>query len=365
MRDRTVRPTPPSALLPVLAALLLGSAACSTGAPTPDAPLASKESLDTILAHADGAFEGGDYEEAQATYEQALKRAPEDGHVVSRLATCYLKNRLVKRAEEVLTRYLEGHGSDRRALLVLARVLLRQGRLEPAATALREVLKGDPDDLLARYNLGFIAYRSRNYPEAETHLRRAIELSPGHPEAHYRLGVTLLAQNRLDDAIAALSRAVEVDPKHVGAHFNLANACARAGRTGEAKKHLDRYAELSGRSEAEEERKTQIATLTVGALQHLMNDRFEEALAEYSRVSALYPDDPMLHKEIGRLQLKLGRNEEALAALRRAVELDPRLSDAHYLLANLYRKMGDLAAAERELETFAMLETIPEGKSGY
>ena len=59
------------------------------------------------------------------------------------------------------------------------------------------------------------------------------------------------------------------------------------------------------------------------------------------------------------------RREAAEAASARAVELDPRLSDARYLLAALYRQMGDRAAAERELEVFAVLETIPEGKSGY
>ncbi len=68
---------------------------------------------------------------------------------------------------------------------------------------------------------------------------------------------------------------------------------------------------------------------------------------------------------MGQILILLSRRDEALAALRKAVELDPKLSDPHYLLSGLYRERGDAAAADRELTTFAALETIPEGKSGY
>ncbi|MCZ6696693.1 MAG: tetratricopeptide repeat protein [Acidobacteria bacterium] len=227
------------------------------------------------------------------------------------------------------------------------------------------MLVSDPDSLLAHYNLGFIAQRSRRYDEAETHLRHTIRLSPRHPEAHYRLGLTYLVQKRVEEAIAALEQAVEIDPDHVGAHFNLANAFARAGRMSQAEKYQRRYAELSGRSEAEVEIKTQIATLSTAALQHEMNERFSEALAEYEQLAEQFSDHAPLYERIGRLRMKLGRPQEALAALKRAIDLNPRLSDAHYLLAALYRQMGDREAADRELEVFAVLETIPEGKSGY
>jgi len=61
----------------------------------------------------------------------------------------------------------------------------------------------------------------------------------------------------------------------------------------------------------------------------------------------------------------LSRRDEAFTTLLKAVQLDPKLSDPHYLLAGLYRERGDEPSADRELATFAALETIPEGKSGY
>jgi predicted Zn-dependent protease len=323
------------------------------------------ESLQTTLQHADTSFGDGDYGEARKAYEQVLLISPGHPRATVNLATCYLKARGVKKAQDLLLGYLAGHPDDPAALMVLARARVRQGELGPAAEVLRQVLKTHPDFVMAHYNLGFVAYRSRLYEEAEAHLKRAVELKPDLPDGHYTLGLTYMALRRYPEAIASLERAVAIDPRHVGARFNLANACARVGRLKEAEKHQAIYAEISGRSKAQQEKETQIKTSSVKAIQFLLDKKYPEALAEYQKLAESYPDYAPLRSEIGQLQIRLGRRDEAFASLRKAVELDPKLSDPHYLLAGLYRERGEAQAADRELELFAALETIPEGKSGY
>jgi tetratricopeptide (TPR) repeat protein len=329
------------------------------------APGASGESLDTILSHADGAMRDGDYQEAALAYEQALQRSPDHPAATANLASCYLRLRTVIKAQELLTSYLGRQPGDPAARLVLARVWLRQGDLDKAAEALREVVRVKPDVLLAQYNLGFIAYRSRHYDEAEEHLRAAIALQPDHVESYYTLGLTLVATGRVDEAIASFERVLALEPKHVGAHFNLAGAYARAGRMKEAGREQAAYGDLSGRSKAHEEKETQIATTMVKAIQ-LVNERnYPGALTEYLSLAGRYPDHAPIRLEIGRLQVRLGQRREALETLKAATALDPNLSEPHYLLAGLYRETGDTAAADRELQIFATLEVIPEGKSAY
>ncbi|MFQ5876841.1 MAG: tetratricopeptide repeat protein [Acidobacteriota bacterium] len=355
-----------SARCPVRAALLMLFAAGCSGGPTgPPEPARPRDSLRTILTHADNAFREGDYVEAQSTYEQALQINPEDRHVIPRLGTCYLKNRLIRRAEDLLVSHLTGDPDDVRARLVLARVYIHQARLQDAGRELEIVLEAYPDNLLARYNLGFIAYRSRRYGEAETHLKRTIELAPRHPEAHYTLGLTYLAQNRVDEAVASLERAVEIDPRHVAARFNLARAYARAGRLDQAEEQNRIYAELSGSSAAAQERDAQIRAQSLKAVQYRQEGRFDQALAEYRALAERFPDHPPLLTEIGRLELRLGRRDDARRTLERAVALDPGLSEPHYLLAGIYRQAGDAAAADREMEVFNTLESIAEGKGRY
>src|SRR5262245_25235690 len=119
------------------------------------------ESLQMTLQHADSSFQDGDYEEARKAYEQVLQISPGHPKATANLATCYLKDRAVKRAQDLLLAFLAGHPDDPAALMVLARARMRQGELGPAAEALSQVLKTHPDFVMAHYNLGFIGYRSR------------------------------------------------------------------------------------------------------------------------------------------------------------------------------------------------------------
>lgn len=348
-----------------LGGLLLGGCAGGTDRGTPAPESRPAESLATILNHADSAMKDGDYQEAAQAYEQALAVSPDHPVATANLATCYLRNRTVLKAQDLLTSYLERHPDDPAARLVFARVWVRQGDLEKAVEALRQVIALKPDVLMARYNLGFIAYRSRRYDEAEENLKAAIALQPDHAESHYTLGLTCLALGRTDEAIARLEKAIALDPQLVGAHFNLAAAYARAGRMKEAERAQTAYAELSGRSKAQQEEDTQIATTSVEAIR-LVNDRkYPEALVEYQSLVTRFPNYAQLHLEVARMQIRTGKRTEAIASLRRAIELDPKLSEPHYLLAGLYREAGDAQAADRELKTFAVLEVIPEGKSAY
>lgn len=331
----------------------------------PGPPAASSESLDIILSHAHSSFQEGDYVEAQNAYEEAVQIDPNLSRPTANLATCYLKNRLVKKAHDLLQSFLARHPEDAGARLVLARVLVRLGDLEGAGAALRKVLESQPNLVVAHYNLGHVAYRSRHYDEAETHLKAALELKPDLPDAHYTLGLTYLALQRYPEAIASLEKAVQADPKHVGARFNLANANARAGRMQEAARQQAVYAELSGRSKSQKEKEAQIKASSVKAIQFMLDKKYPEALAEYQALAARFPDHAPIYNEIGQLLIHLGRRDEAFDALTKAIQLDPKLSDPHYLLSGLYRERGDSQAAERELTTFAALETIPEGKSGY
>ena len=343
-----------------------GGAPSSGGAPgSPPVPGTPSESLSTILAHADSSFRDGDYVEAQNAYEQALQIDPAQSRATANLATCYLKNRVVKKAESLLIGFLARHPDDAGARLVLARVYVRQGELGPAADSLREVLRTHPDVVSAHYNLGMIAYRSRLYDEAESHLKRAVALKPELPDAHYTLGLTYLALNRYPEAIASLEQAVRVDPRHVGAHFNLANAYARSGRMKEAEHEQTVYADLSGRSKSRQEKEAQIKSSSVKAIQYVLAEKYAEALAEYQELARRFPGYAPIYNQIGQMQIRLGRRDQAFQSLRRAIEIDPKLSDPHYLLSGLYRERGDQQAADRELETFAALEVIPEGKSGY
>ena len=60
--------------------------------------------------------------------------------------------------------------------------------------------------------------------------------------------------------------------------------------------------------------------------------------------------------DLGNILAKQQSYTEAVAALKRAVELDPKQSDAHYRLAGIYRTMGNTAEAEKEMAEVRALQ---------
>lgn len=347
------------------ALLMLLLAGCAGGSGAVKDKVDGAEALAAALDHGEAAFKDGEYAEAEKAFAEARRLQPDNARAVVAGATCLLKTHQVKAAHDLLTSYLSAHPGDAAARLTLARTYLREADFDAAAVELRKVRETDPQNLLALYNLGFIAYRNGRYDEAERTLKDALHVRPEHPEAHYTLGLTYLAQARSADAVTEFQETVRLDPNHVGAHFNLARAAALSGRTALAASERQTFASLSGKSKSETERAEQVKSQSLKAVQALMAEDFEAALKEYQALLLRYPDHAPLFNDIGRVQLRLGRRDEALVSLKKAAELDPRLSEPHYLLANLYRERGDQAAADRELRAFATLETIPEGKSGY
>ncbi len=101
--------------LAALGLLLAAAGACGGGGAPAGPGGAAKtgappaESLQTILQHADSSFRDGDYVEAQKAYEQALQADPGQSRATANLATCYLKNRATRKAQELLLGFLDRH----------------------------------------------------------------------------------------------------------------------------------------------------------------------------------------------------------------------------------------------------------------
>ena len=86
---------------------------------------------------------------------------------------------------------------------------------------------------------------------------------------------------------------------------------------------------------------------------------FDAALTSYRLAMRDHPNDPRILQNMAIAYSRTGRLEEAVRAYRRALDLDPLLSGAHYGLAFLQLKRGDVGAAAKHLQAF--LDAPPPG----
>jgi Flp pilus assembly protein TadD len=86
---------------------------------------------------------------------------------------------------------------------------------------------------------------------------------------------------------------------------------------------------------------------------------YDAALTSYRLALRDQPNDQRILQNMAIAYSKTGRMDEAMRCYRRALELDPQLSGAHYGLAFLLLRRGDTEGAERHLTAF--LANPPRG----
>jgi predicted Zn-dependent protease len=108
---------------------------------------------------------------------------------------------------------------------------------------------------------------------------------------------------------------------------------------------------------ADEPENRDLLLLAATSLRHLR--RVSDALAMQERLERLQPAFSRLHQERGLCYVQLKDAPAAIAALLKAVNLNPALPASWSMLARLYGMTGDIANAETAGEHVATLERLP------
>jgi Flp pilus assembly protein TadD len=65
-----------------------------------------------------------------------------------------------------------------------------------------------------------------------------------------------------------------------------------------------------------------------------------------------YPQDAYAWADLGKAQAQLGQNEEAVSSLRKALELDPSMNEPRYVMAIVYRSLGQEDLSKEQMRVF-------------
>ncbi len=216
-----------------------------------------------------------------------------------------------------LSRALQLNIRNPEAHKILGRDLMIIGRFDAAQIEFEQGIRYAPDSAEMHYNLGKLFSIQDNWESARKEFEAALRIDPTYIEALDALG---FAQEALGDDAAAVKsydKAIALNEDRHGAFVApYVNLSAYYNRTGDNAKALD-WA--------------------------------EKALALDSKSDAGW-------FQKSRAQERGGQVAEAVDSLNRAISLNSRSSSYYYVLAGLYRHLGNTEESQKALASFTRLD---------
>jgi tetratricopeptide (TPR) repeat protein len=250
--------------------------------------------------------------EAINSFLAALDQEPTRHDILNDLGVTYL----------LLGRYYESLVALQGALSSnpnYAPAYANMGRLHIATkmpfTAVKELEKArqlEPKNIGTACDLGQAYQRTLNFKSAEDAYQRALALDPNSTQAMLGLGQVWYATTKYDNALEMLNKLAVKVPDDPAVHLAL-------GRL-----YFER---ATGKND------------------------FEQARKHFEQTVRLDQNDPEAWYQLGRVELKDGKNARALEMQRRALRIAPQHSGALYQLERCLRAVGRIADADRLAKT--------------
>jgi tetratricopeptide (TPR) repeat protein len=231
-------------------------------------------------------------------------------------------------------------------------VLLSLGEFDEAIAEYRRVALVDLEDATLHRQVGGAFASAKLFLPAVEAFERVVVEAPDDVSAWRQLGSGNLVLQRWEPAIAALEKAIELAGEEAGLLLALGYAYERRP---DVEKALELYRRAARRAPESARPHYRIgrALMTQG--------RLEDAEKAFTKASALDPKMPEPLGFLGEIQLKRGDVDLALGTLERAVQVAPEYFEAHYHLAQVYRRLGRAEEAARAL---ALYEDLKRRKRG-
>ena len=247
---------------------------------------------------------------------------------------------------------------------------MRAGDFDAAATGFATVIRQSPAFAEAHFNLGLVNEERGHYDDAIKNFEKAIALKPHLHGANLFLAITQFRMNHLDQAHAAVTKEAAAYPKDASAWMWLGVVCLAQDNPEDAADALDKAAKLKpddqdilyhrGRAHLLVSKDSYAEMFKVNSQSWLVHrvlaqanseaERHTDAIAEYEAAIKLAPTQPGLHEELGSEYRAVNKIEEAEAAFKKELEIDPYNVLAKYKLGAIAVEKGDGAQGKELIE---------------
>jgi tetratricopeptide (TPR) repeat protein len=281
------------------------------------------------------------FPEAASFYQRALvehrqRRGSLSAGLCLKLARVLLMSEQVPEAMGVLEELVSEQPTVAPARELLGELHLQQGHIIAALTHFKIALDAEPDRIEDHIRVTQLQLRLKRAPEAAATAQHARTLFPDVPQLTMLTAVALAEAKQHQEALRCFalaerqflnSRSASLD---AGFYFTYGAAAERAGLPEQASRLLLRSIELDPENSAE-------ALNYLGYMWVDRNQNLEEAGTYIQRALALRPNHPAYLDSLGWWHFRKGQYEDALREIRKALDKIKR-EDA----SEVYDHLGDI-----------------------
>jgi tetratricopeptide (TPR) repeat protein len=302
---------------------------------------------------ADFYLQAGKIADALPFLEQAQRINPtayENGYDLA--LTYFLTGRL-KEAREVIQSMMKQKDSGELHNL-LGQIEEKNGSYIRAANEFEIAAQMDPsEDNLFTWGSELLLHRT--YEPAIDVFQQASLRYPKSPRLLIGLGMALYSRSRYEESIKSLLTAADLNPTDPRCYLFLYKSYLSSPNQAEAViQRFRRYSELQPDNASAQ---------YYYAMSLWKGKRLEESSVNFGEVESLLQKSIVLDRTFADAHLQLGilyadqqDFDKAFPEYKRALELNPNLSDAHYRLGQYYVHVGNKNQAQVEFATYQQLE---------
>ncbi|MEP1930986.1 MAG: tetratricopeptide repeat protein [Hoeflea sp.] len=200
-----------------------GFSSDSNKALTPMATQTAANPIREKLLKGVGQQQAGEFEKAQRTYKQILKRVPNNPDALHLLGVTYRQLGYPKRAIEYIQKAIAADPKQSAFYANLARAMMDLGTDSVSLLAVcNKSLSLNPREREARNIKAIALTRQKEFEEAEILLQGLIVEFPDFADAYQNFGTLLIDADRAEHAINFFTKAIMLEPDNVSNHSQRA-----------------------------------------------------------------------------------------------------------------------------------------------
>ncbi len=323
-------------------------------------------------------------EKAIEILQKIQKIEPEDISVLSLLASAYVSQKNIEKATEMLERAVKFQPKNAQLRLQLGTTLLaKPSSLKTGQAQLIETLKLDPDLHQAYVNLYLSYMREKRFSDARAIGQQLSKKQTKQSQGANLVALSYLGEGNKEEAIKLLQSTLTQFPDDLLTSSNLGRVYVLQNETQKARgvyesilktspdnlKVLNQLALIAAKEgnqkeviewliKARDRNPGSLSPVVLLATQYLRGNEFSKTIQVLASVNDDHKQQSVYILLMAQAKIGLKESQHAIRSLKSLISREPKISAAHYLLAQAYGNQNQPDLMRTSLEN--TIKLVPE-----